>query len=313
VPSTSQNVRPSMRHMNFFNSLPFFEVNRRPGLEYCSMQFGAEDRAVGTLSGVIAEGTFTSGFSAPYGGFDFVREREDPIVVSEMVVALTNRLHERGVREIVVRGKPAAYSPNEPAVQASLLNAGYRVVSATLSFHLDICRFSTPEDYVGRLRSAARRHLLRGMSKDYRLAEARTDEDRQLAYSILVENREVLDRELTLSEDYVLAMQARFPDRVRSFLLLQDGTPSAAALTYRVAPQRELVVYWGDRPERRAASPMNLLAYCLFVRAHRTGIRHLDLGTVPLHIGADASGLARFKRSVLGEPSLVNVVSWQRL
>ncbi len=90
---------------------------------------------------------------------------------------------------------------------------------------------------------------------------------------------------------------------MRAFLLTHGGRSCAAALLYRVAPGRELVVYWGDAGHDLPRSPMNVLALRLVELALAEGARTLDLGISSVD-GVPDQGLIQFKRSVLARESL---------
>ena len=86
-------------------------------------------------------------------------------------------------------------------------------------------------------------------------------------------------------------------------VLEHAGRPCAAALTYRVLPGRELVVYWGDAGHDLPRSPMNVLAHAMVARALDEGVRSLDIGPSSV-AGVPDQGLNQFKRSVGARESL---------
>jgi hypothetical protein len=144
------------------------------------------------------------------------------------------------------------------------------------------------------------RHTL---GEPFALVDAGDDDGWARAYEVLAVNRAAKGRALALDLDYVLCARDAFPGRVRMSALEHAGRPCAAALTYRVAPGRELVVYWGDAGHDLPRSPMNVLALRLVERSLTEGALSLDIGTSSV-AGVPDQGLVQFKRSVGARESL---------
>ena len=79
--------------------------------------------------------------------------------------------------------------------------------------------------------------------------------------------------------------------------LLQGGDLAAAALVYRVAPDWDYVVAWGDDIAHRRMRVMNVIAYHLVAAAIPRGIRVIDLGISSVD-GVPDGGLIQFKRNL---------------
>lgn len=290
-------------HLTAFNTEAFNALNLAPGQRLRRLDHTADGRLVGSLVGVVEGDEFRSGHSAPFGGPDFVRDAETARLVGEALAAAVARLEGEGIRSIRIKARPAFYSGSEAGVQFALLNLGFAVERCELNLHIDLDGIASADDYVARLRSPARRALRHADAEPFAFSQARTEGDWARAYAILAENRRAKGRRLALSLDYVRRVRDALPGRVRAFLLSHGGGPCAAALLYRVAPGRELVVYWGDAGHALARSPMNLLAFRLVETALAEGARTLDLGISSVD-GVPDQGLIQFKRSVLARESL---------
>jgi hypothetical protein len=268
-----------------------------------------DGRVAGALAGVLAGDRFTSGFSLPFGGFDFARPRETPERIEATVDDVLEQLAEHGAREITVRCRPAAWSANEDVVHFALLNRGFRVAVADLAYVVDLAPFAGPADYVAALKSPARRALRHAFAEPFELVDS---EDLRRSYAILAANRASRGWTLSLPWDRVAALNQRFGAEVRMFELRHADAPVAAALVVVVRPDAWFVVAWGDAGHELPRSPMNVLAYRIVERALDAGVQLLDLGTstLPDATGRLAAngGLIQFKQSILAAAQLRTVL-----
>lgn len=284
-------------HLLLFNRDAFHALNLRPGQRVVRIDHHDGDRLVGSLVGVRDGDVVTSGHSAPFGGPDLVRDAETATNVVALIGRAVRDLDAEGVRTIRVRCRPAFYSGSETTVQFALLNHGFRVEACELGLHIDLDPLDGVDAYVAGLRSPARRALRHGLAEPFALREAGDPGLWDAGYAILAANRAAKGRRLALDAGDVRAARDAFPDRIRMAVLEHDGRPCAAALTYRVLPRRELVVYWGDAGHALPRSPMNVLAHALVARSLGEGVRSLDIGPSSI-AGVPDQGLIQFKRSI---------------
>ncbi len=289
-------------HLCLFNRPEFSALNVAEG--YTALTAEKDGRLIGTFAGVVQGHTFTSGFSAPFGGPDLVRDHDT--VANMRALIGPPDLVDWGYETIRVRCKPAFYGRNEDAVQFALLNAGFRVEACGLNHHIDLRGFEKAADYRASLKREARRALDVSLDQPAVFTEPRDWTD---AYRVLEANRARKGLVLSLSLDYVLRMLATFGEKIRMLTLACDDRVCAAALVYEVLPRRLLVVYWGDALHDLPRSPMNLLAYRVVEWAIERGALSLDLGLSSNRGVADA-GLVQFKESVGAQPSLRLDMVW---
>jgi len=267
-------------------------------------------RPIGTVTGVLTAEGFDSGWSAPFGGPDFVREPETVGNVVSLVDDLMDWARLNQWPSVRIRCKPAFYSRNETALQFALLNAGFWVETCDLNHHIDLAVLETFADYIVSLKREARKALLRSHREPFAFFEAIGDEEWERAYDVLETNRARKGRQLLLSREYVLRMRDTFPGDVHMFTVVHGLKRCAAALVYRVLPQRFLVVYWGDDATDLPCSPMNHLAYKLVQWGLEQGALTIDLGRSSKDGVADA-GLVQFKQSVGARQSLRLDLVWR--
>lgn len=294
------------RWISLFNDPAFHALNLSGDQELRQVPFEADGRVVGCLTGVVEGATFTSGHSAPFGGLDLARDRETPGTVAACVDHVLGELRASGIETVRIRNRPGYYAESDPLVAFTLLNRGFRVELCDLDHAIRLERLGTVQDYLGRMRSSARRALRLALAAGFSFRRAKGRAEWHDGYAILEANRRAKGRRLSLSRDYVDRLRAAFPEEVRMFLLARDGASCAAALVYRVRAARDLVVAWGHL-DAVTPSPMNLLALHVVESALEAGAQSLDLGTATLPEGRPGrleadDGLVAFKTSLLAEP-----------
>jgi len=296
-----------------FNQERFHALNVREAQSVLNAEVRDDGgRVVGVFGGVLEGDVVVNGYSAPFGGIDLARQRETPANVMRVIREALRQFREAGVSDVRVRLPPPCYGENEPLVQFSLLNSGFVVERCELNQHIDLADLAGPEDYIARLKSPARRALLRPDGQDLSFREAVEEREWDRAYLTLELNRAARGRRLALSRAYIERARIALGERVRMFELFDGERPVAAALVYRVRERRALVVAWGDGDHGLAHSPMNVLAYRVVERAIADGMETLDLGISNEHDPepdgglVPNSGLVQFKQSVLAriEPRL---------
>jgi hypothetical protein len=288
---------PASDHLCLFNSAAFHELTLTAGQTRLQLDHYDDDRLVGSLVGVVTGDEFTSGFSAPFGGIDLVRETESLPRILDLVRATCQRVEGLGIRTISIHARPPVYSRVDVSLEFALLSSGFAIQSFELNQHLDLAEIRSPDDYVARLGWRGRRDLRRAAAQRLEFIEDLEPSQRAEAYEVLRLNREAKDRLLRLSLDYLERLGELMPGRIRTFSLLAGGTACAAAVVYSIRPGRWLLVYWGDANHHLDQSPMNLLAFKLVERALAEQVELIDLGISSVD-GRLNPGLAQFKESV---------------
>jgi hypothetical protein len=287
----------------------FHDLNGVPAGQRWRYEHRQDGRLVGVLDGVVSDGVFLSGHSAPFGGPDLVRQ--DPTLddVTGLVQGAVAALRADGVHTARVRSRPVEYSPAEPLVEYALFAAGFATEQCGLNHHVDLRRLPVDGDPLSLLGKKRARDVRADLQLPYEFIDVVDDEDVTTAHAILAANRAAHGRPPGLTRDYLDSARRTFPHRVRMFLLRHDGRPVASAVVYRVLGDVDLLVAWGDAVEHgMQRSPMNVLAHHLLLRAAGTGARLFDLGPSSEHDGTPNFGLAHFKRSVGAVPGTRKVL-----
>jgi len=290
-------------HLSIFNLPTFHDLTLADGRSRLQLDHYANDRLVGSLVGVVTGDEFASGFSAPFGGIDLVRETENLPRILEFLDDATGRLEGMGIRSIRIHGRPAIYARADIDTEFALLSRGFKIELTELNQHLDLSGVKSPEDYVERLGWRGRRDLRRASTQGLVFVECLDPEQRAEAYELLRANRVAKGRPMRLSLDYIERLRAQLPGRIRFFSLLAGDRACASAVVYLIKPGRWYVAYWGDAFHQLEQSPMNLLAFKVVERALAEGIVLIDLG-ISSAAGQLNPGLAQFKESVGAQSTL---------
>lgn len=290
----------SSRHISLWNTEGFYDLNpdaigRRVQIDH----HAPDGRLIGSFVAARVDDRLVSGFSAPFGGVDFVRADEVPKQVVDLARAVFERASAEGVARIEIRMKPAHHGPAEPHLLFALLTVGAVVELADLNFFLDVGDPAVGQPG-GWLQPRAKKAARRAADLGWRVELLDpADEDRWAgAYTVLERNRAEKGRPMRLSLDYVRRLRDRFGPLIRMHVVRDDeGSTIAAALLYRTTEGHDVVQYWGDAPAEHPVSPMPLLAHGVFIAAREAGARYVDLG-ISTDDGQPNHGLIQFKRSV---------------
>lgn len=284
-------------HLLLFNDERYQRCNLQGDQRPFRFDYHAARRLVGTLSGVVDGDLLDCGHSAPFGGIDWVRQREPVSVASELLQAAAARARDEGLRSIRIRARPVYYGENEVAVEFALRRLGAAVETSEISLGIPTRRYRHPDDYVASLRSSARNRLSHGLAAALTWSLADEDADWAACYALLADTKRRRGAVMKISLDYLLALRVIFGPRITMHRLADADGLLAAALVYRLTPEWDCLIAWGDRTEYRRLPLMNVMAYRLVCASIADRVSLLDLGISSVD-GVPDEGLIRFKRSI---------------
>lgn len=287
----------------------FHDLNGVPVEQRRRYEHRRDGKLVGVLDGVVIDGVFLSGHSAPFGGPDLVRVDPPLEDVLALLTTAVAAMRAEGVRLVRIRARPTAYSPAEQLLEFAYFQLGFAVESCDLNQHVDLSVLPPGADPLSLLRDRKRRHARAARRTSHELIEVTGGEELDVLHGILARNRASHGRPAPLERDYLARMRAEFPERVRLLVLHQHGRAEAAAVVYRVLDDVDQVVHWADADRADSGSPMDLLAYLVFVGSLASGARLVDLGPARNADGTVNLGLAAFKRAVGATPGTRKVMA----
>jgi hypothetical protein len=287
----------SASHIVLFNDARYQQCNLRPGQRPVRYDHYSAGRLVGTLAGVLDDGLLDCGHSAPFGGIDFVRRREAVGAVVGLLRSARDWARAEGAEIIRVRARPGYFGANEIAVEFALTTLGAAVEACEFTLGLELWRYRTSDEYVAALGSTGRNRLTNGLRAGIVFAPAATEAAWAACYALLAQTKRRRDATMKIGLDYLLRLRGIFCERIAMHQLTAEGNLVAAALVYRIAPEWECLIAWGDDTGWRPKNVMNVLAYHLVRTALAKRVRVLDLGISSVD-GVPDDNLIRFKRSI---------------
>ncbi|QHL88241.1 hypothetical protein GU926_12695 [Nibribacter ruber] len=290
---TYEAIFPAPYHV--YNSVGFNQFNAdRLGLELHCLAFKTKKYRLGLL-GVVQDGVFKSPFSAPFGGFSFVKDDVRIQHLDQALDSLQEYCLAEGVSRIEFTLPPLFYNPSFLGKSYNALHShGFTVMQLELNHSVHLAG-QTIESYQETFRRNAQKNLAIAVTKDFSFSVCETEEEKRLAYEVIKQNRFTRTKPLRMSLEQLLQTGSLIPSDF--FLVRLAGAPVAAAIVFQVAKDVVQIIYWGDLPELSSNRTMNYLSFQLVQYYLDKGVQVIDVGystedSVPNY------GLCDFKESI---------------
>jgi hypothetical protein len=282
---------PAAYHL--FNSADFNALNEARCDRLLYLVFSDTKNRLGLIAGVRGTALY-SPFSAPFGGFSFVRQDISIAQIEAGVMALIQYASENGYHSIHYTMPPLFY---HPAFNNKLVNILHRnnftLTTVDLNYEFNLEHLT--EDYEMKIWHNARKNLRIALKQDFDFSKCDTPETQSAAYNVIKENRARKGYPLKMSYEQVIKTAAIIP--ADFFLVKKDNEAVAAAIVFHVAAGIVQVIYWGDIPDFVAGKPMNFLSYAVFSYYKKAGLQFVDIGPSTEN-GIPNHGLCEFKESI---------------
>lgn len=270
-----------------YNSSEFTSLNAHRCRSLHFLWFGDRKARLGLILGEKDDGSLSSPFSSPFGGFSANRDVSlDSITGS--IAALTRWCAGRACH---ITLPPEFYESDLIAKSVFALSSDDRWTGGIVpNYHYPLRDFP---DYMESLLNNRRGRLRHALADTFTFE--RTD-DIARAYAVIAGNRARKGYPLRMTLDTVLHTAPIV--NAEAFILSDGDTDVAAALTYRSAPRIRQVIYWGDIAGYEHRNPMTLLAYRLlehYASSQKYGI--IDAGPAGDFHDVNLT-LADFKESI---------------
>jgi len=286
-----QEIFPSTYHQ--FNSTAFNVLNESRCEQLLFLIFKDTKNRLGLIAGIKGNEMY-SPFSAPFGGFSFVREDISVAQIEAGVDALIAYAACKGYSAIHYTMPPLFY---HQVFNNKLLNVLHRrefmITAIDLNYEFNLQNFS--EEYEMNIWHNARKNLRISLKQGFEFIKCESEELKLTAYEVIKENRSRKGYPLKMTYEQVKKtieiIEADF------FLVKKGGDMVAAAQIFHVAPGIVQVIYWGDIPDFASFKPMNFLAFRVFGYYQQLGYRVVDIGPSTEN-GIPNYGLCEFKEGI---------------
>jgi hypothetical protein len=250
----------SSRRFNFFNS------------DKCDYIYTHFDSKLSMFFGVKGK-KLIAPFSAPFSFPRYVTEFIKYSHIYNFFKSLKEKVDTSEVDQIKITVPPTFY--NETIVSKishSLGAMGFELAFKDLNSHV-ILNSVDKENLPSKARSKMR------MSAKYEneIIHASTLEDKERAYNIIKENREMKGYPLRLSWEQVSATISDVA-KAEFFIAITNGTDSAAAMIFEIDEKVAQVVYWGANHSGEKSHVMYYLPFQVMEYYQSKGFKYLDIG-----------------------------------
>lgn len=276
-----------------FNSAGFALLNQHKCDSVFAFLYKDSKYRLGILAGE-KDGMLLSPFSAPFGGFSFLKADVQISAIENAVVLLEEFASEKGLKGIRLVLPPLIY---DRTFLSKLINVlyrrSYRVFNLDMDFYIDL---QDGQPYLDRIWKTARQNLRTSLQQDFTVSLCNGDrEAMELIYEIIKENRTLKGRPMHMEFAEVLETTAVIP--MDFFLLKHNHVPVAGAIAYAAAEAIQYISFWGDLPGFSSMRPMNFLSYHIEEHYKKKGIKYLHFG-IATEQSKPNYGLCQFKESI---------------
>ena len=277
-----------------FASAAFNDLNAHKCESVHYLLFKDKKVRLGIIGGV-KDGTFYTPFSAPFGGFVYGKNDIKIQLIDEAITLLHQWLKDKGLRSIQMTLPPFIYEESFISkLTNSLFRNNFTIEKTDLNYAFNLHNFDT--HYTTNLWRNARKNLGIALNNNLAFKPCKTMEEKELAYGIIVKNREKRGFPLRMSwqqiKETLVVIKADF------FLVYNEVQETiASAMVFQINPKIVQVVYWGDLPEYSHLKTMNFLSYKIFEFYKDTNIEIVDIGPSTENSIPNV-GLCEFKESI---------------
>lgn len=247
------------------------------------------------IIGGVRNNMFYSPFSAPFGGFSFLREDLRLTYIDEALDLLVNWTRSHHLYGIFITLHPYF---KEGSQLSKLINCLYRrsfnIVKVDLDYFYNLEKFD--ESYSNRIWKEGRNNLRKSLLNQLVFDHCTGVNDKLIAFDIIRRNKEEHNYPLHMNFDQIIETSNIIEC---DFFLVRDvhSAPIASAIVFHVSSEIVQIIYWGDLRKYCNLKPMNFMAYKIFGYYMKLGKKIVDLGpstsdSVPNY------GLCVFKESI---------------
>lgn len=282
-----------LNHIHSFNIAVFSQLNRSKCEEIFYLLYKDTKYRLG-LSVGIKDGMLLTPFSAPFGGFSFIKQNIQIEVIEkavEQLEAFSLTKYCTGIRLIL---PPLIYNESFIAKQINVLyRMGYKNSNLDLDFYIPL---QTATSYEELLRYNAKKNLRISREQGFEVVLCNDDTKLQkIIYEVVKENRISKDKPMNMTWDEIQSTASVIST---DFFLLKRGEEAiAGGIVYKTAEGIRYVPFWGDKPGYASQRPMNFLSHYIAEYYKRAGDRYLHIG-ISTENSVPNYGLCEFKESI---------------
>ena len=287
-----------------FISAPFIELNKNKADVIIRLAESTQKPLIGLVAG-IKEGMLYSPFSAPFGGFHFLKQNIYVSEIDNFLKSLQSHIVSKGYSGIELIIPPDIYHPTFNAKTINcLVRNGFEPAIPEVTNWVELNNFNGVFS-----QRNSREYYNQAVRFGLTFNLARNETDKENIYDLISSNRAKFGRPIFMTLKDITDTAGLWP--VDFFKVNEtDGTLVASAIFYQSHPEICYAAFWGDNETGRPLRAMDFLAFNLWTFYKNKGYKYIDLG-ISTENGHPNEGLLRFKESHEGSSSLRYKFTWK--
>lgn len=278
---------------HLFNTAQFASINNHKCEAVYFLIYKDTKLRLGLTAGV-RHSVLISPFSAPFGGFSFIRQDVQLVVIEKAVEALEEFAKQKGLLGIRIVLPPLIYNETFLAKQINVFyRKGYQNNNLDLDFYIPL---QSKQPYEELLWHNAKKNLRISQQQGFEVVLCNKDANaKAVVYEVIKENRVSKGKPMNMSFEEIIATEEVIPTDF--FLLLQGTQPIAGGIVYSAAKSIRYVPFWGDLAGYTVQKPMNFLSHFIVQYYRQAGEKYLHIG-ISTENSVPNYGLCEFKESI---------------
>lgn len=283
------NIIPDSYHI--YNSVGFAGINQAKCDELFYLLFKDRKYRLGLTAG-IRDNMLLSPFSAPFGGFSFLKDDVQIAAIESAEKLLSQFCIDKGLSGIKFSLPPMFYAESFLAKYINVLyRHGYQMLNIDLDFYIDLKNTS---DYESIIWHNARKNLRIANTKNLSFEKVGKNY-LEVVYDIIRKNRSFKGKPLNMSLSEIEATMNIISTDL--FVCKHGSIPIASSIVFRVNENTLYIPYWADLPGNIELKPMNLLSSKIFEYYRKMGDDYVHIG-ISTENSIPNYGLCEFKESI---------------
>jgi hypothetical protein len=269
----------SSRRFNFFN---------RNKCDYIYTHFDSKLSMFFGVKGNKLIAPFSAPFSYPRYASEFVKYNH----VYDFFQSLKENIDISDIEQVKITLPPTFYNETMVSkISHSLGSVGFDLAYRDLNSHVVLRSVDK-----GSLPSSTKKAIRASDKHTNEIIFAETLKEKERAYNIIKENREMKGYPLRLSWEQVSETISQVA-KAEFFIAVTNGTDAAAAMVFEINDKIVQVVYWGANHFGEKSHVMYYLPFQVMEYYHSKGFKYLDIGPSSEE-GIISTGLNDYKQMI---------------
>ena len=264
----------------------------------------SDDKArIGLIAGQ-KDDTLLSPFSAPFGGFHFLKDNQYIGEIESFIEGLKDFIRHEDLKGIQIILPPDIYHVSfNTKVVNTMFRSGFVMTTPDITSWVDLINFNG--QFLDRKANTFYRKAIRNKLTFKVLTDVSTQ---RIGFDIILENRKMLNRPIFMQFDDLKQVEELWP--VDYFGVYEEkGDIVASLICYRGMKEIAQGIFIGDTLQGRKLRSLDFMLFNIYEYYKKLNYKTIDIG-ISSEKGIPNEGLLRFKESHSAISSLRYKLSW---